>query len=66
MREQYVVAATRGFVIGAFVGALGFLQAWAQTDEIKLLVSSGLVPAITTWLGFLGYGAVDARRAGKA
>lgn len=60
--KEYRTSAFRGFVIGALVGASAFLTVWVQTDEVKLLVSSCAAPAIVTWLGFLGYGAADARK----
>ena len=62
MKEPYRTSLIRGVLVGALVGAAAFLTTWAQTDDVKLLVSSGVTPAITTWLGFLGYGAVDAQR----
>ena len=60
MNQAYIVAATRGLIIGVLVGASAFFATWSQTDEVKVLVSAAAVPAITTWLGFLGYGAIDA------
>lgn len=62
LRQEYATAALRGLVLGALVGAAGFFAAWAQSDDVKQLVSAGAVPAITTWLGLLGYGVKDARR----
>lgn len=58
-----LVAATRA-VVGAFIaGALGFLGAWMNTDEVKALVSAGLIPFFT----FLGWrlgveGLIDVRK----
>jgi len=62
MKEAYRTSLIRGVLVGALVGAAAFLTAWAQTSDVKLLISSGATPAIMTWLGFLGYGAVDAQK----
>jgi len=64
MREPYRTSLIRGVLVGALVGASGFFAAWATTDELKQLLSATFVPALTTWLGFLGWGAVDAQKQG--
>ena len=61
--STWQVAAIRAVIGASITGALGFLAAWANTDEIKILVSAGVVPFLT-YLGMrLGVeGVVDARK----
>ena len=40
----WIVAAARGVLLAFITGAIAFFQIWAQTDDIKLLIS---VPATT-------------------
>ena len=58
------VAAARTVLSAVIVGGLGFLAVWSQTDDVKVLITAGLTPALTTLAMRLGLeGIVDSRRA---
>lgn len=57
------VAAGRALLSAAIAGGLAFLAVWSQTDDVKTLVTAGLVPflsVLSTRLGLEGY--VDTQR----
>lgn len=51
---SWQVAAGRALLTAALLGAAGFLAVWAQTDEVKVLVTAGLTPFVGTLLMRLG------------
>lgn len=46
-RAPWIVALARAIVGAVIIGGLGFLGMWTQTDDVKLLIISGLTPALT-------------------
>lgn len=46
-RPPWAVALTRAFVGAAIIGGLGFLAVWQATDDVKVLVTAGVTPALT-------------------
>lgn len=67
MNEVWATATLRAIASAVIVGALGFLSVWASTDDIKTLVTAGLVPALTVLGTRLGIeGLIDARKVEKA
>ena len=46
--DSWKIAAARAGATAVLVGALAFLTAWSQTDDVKLLIIAGLTPALTT------------------
>ena len=61
--KPWQVAAARAVLSAVIVGGLGFLATWSQTDNVKLLVTAGLTPALTTLMMRLGLeGMVDSRK----
>ena len=59
--SPWMVAAARGLLAAVIAGATGFFATWAQTDEVKLLVTAGFTPFLTVLtLRFLAEGVIDA------
>lgn len=62
----WVVALCRGFLAAFITGALGFLAVWQNTDDVRVLVTAGAVPFLTTLaLRFGLEGAIDQRKNGE-
>lgn len=58
------VAAIRAIVAAAIAGGLAFFVVWAQTDNVKVLVTAGMTPFLTTLATRFGLeGTVDSRKA---
>ncbi len=52
--------------VGAFiVGALGFLAVWSQIEDLRVMITAGLVPAFTHMGIALGVQGVAHRRNGQ-
>ncbi len=59
-----VTAVARALVGASLTGASSFLATWQTTDEIKVLISAGLSPAIAVLLVRGGWeGIVDVQKA---
>jgi len=43
----WIVALSRAVVGAMIVGGLGFLAVWQATDDVKVLVTAGVTPALT-------------------
>lgn len=43
----WIVALMRAVVGAVITGGLGFLAVWQSTDEVKVLVTAGVTPALT-------------------
>ena len=46
--SPWKVALIRGFGSAVVTGALAFLGIWTQSDDVKILVTAGMVPFLTT------------------
>ena len=61
--DTIATAAFRAVLGAVIVGGLGFLAIWSQTDELKVLLTAGLVPALTHLGIRLGVeGVIDTRK----
>lgn len=59
----WVVAFARGLISALLTGGIAFFGTWAQTDDIRLLITAGMVPFLTTLMLRWGLeGGVDSRR----
>jgi hypothetical protein len=62
MREEYRTGLERGLQVGAIGAALTFFGLWPQEPGMRELISATAIAGLTPLAGFLGYGAVDARK----
>ena len=46
-RPPWAVALTRAIVGAVIIGGLGFLAVWQATDDVKVLITAGVTPALT-------------------
>lgn len=46
----WMTATARGLLGAVVIGGLAFFNIWAQTDDLKLLISGTAVPVLT-WVG---------------
>ena len=57
------VAFARGLLTAVIAGAVSFFGVWQTTDELKVLVTSGVVPFLTVFAArVLGEGYIDVRK----
>lgn len=66
LRQEHAAGLWRGIGTAAIAGALVFFSQWPQDPELKSLISSTAVAALTPLAAFLGLGVADARRNDKA
>jgi len=52
--NSWQVAAARALAGAVLLGVAGFLTVWSQTDDVKILVSAGVGPAVGHLLLRLG------------
>ena len=61
----WAVALVRGIAAAVIAGATAFFAVWAQTDDVKLLITAGTVPALAVLAARFGLeGAIDQRKNG--
>lgn len=61
-----LVAAARSLLGASLLGASSFLGVWQSTDEVKVLITAGLVPFIGYLMARLGIeGTLDTWKANK-
>ncbi len=61
----WIVAAARGFLSALILGGISFFSIWAQTEDVKLLVSTPGTVFLSTLIVRWGLeGAIDARKNG--
>lgn len=62
----WVVALCRGFAAALIAGAISFFAVWQNTDDVRVLVSAGAVPFLTTLAWRFGLeGTIDQRKNGQ-
>ena len=60
------VAAARALLGASLVGGISFLGVWQSTDEMKVLITAGVLPALTYLAARLGLeGSLDTWKANK-
>lgn len=61
-----IVAGTRALLAAALTGAISFLGVWQSTDDVKVLITSGVLPFLMVLATRLGIeGAVDNWKANR-
>jgi len=61
-----LVAAARALLGASLVGGISFLGVWQSTDEMKVLITSGVLPALTYLAARLGIeGSLDTWKQNK-
>ena len=61
-----IVATCRALIGGVLTGAISFFGVWQSTDEVKVLITSGVLPFLTYIAARIGLeGPVDAWKANK-
>lgn len=62
----WLTATARGLLGALVVGGLAFFNTWAQTDDLKLLITATAVPVLT-WVGMRAgiEGMMDTRKNGR-
>lgn len=62
-----VVAAARGFLLAAITAGITFFNTWAQTDDLKLLISAPSVVFLTVLSGrWAAEGLIDSWKNGSS
>ena len=62
----WTVAFARGLLEAVLTGGIAFFGIWSQTDDIRLLITAGMVPFLSTLLlRFAAEGLVDSGKDGK-
>ena len=65
-RPPWTISLVRGIISAIITGALAFLATWTQTDDVKLIISATMTPALTVLMVRFGLeGSIDTRKNGR-